>query len=513
MRPSIKGLNRPWPLRRRLLVALSGLCAAGLATFAVFSVFLLDHSLTARADAQLTDMAAGLRDGRPIPRPETTPGDAQLPTDFSIHVYSPSGNLRWRTPEDTTGGPNVTSELVQDSPHDPVTVPDRSRDIQWRAASVRQENGDTVVLASSLADQQDTVNQLLAIEVATGAAILILVAGIGWVVVRLGLRPLIRMERTATAIAAGNRDLLVSDTNPRTETGQLGRALNTMLERLGHALRDRERSEQRLRRFVADASHELRTPLTSIRGFAELYRHGRVARDPAAERILRRIEDEAARMGIMVDDLLLLARLDHERTLDLSEVDVAAVVRDVVHDARIHHSGGSITLSCPDRHVRAVGDAHRLHQIVTNLVGNALEHSPPGTPIRARVDSVPAADVAPGTITVGAALPPGTPAVLIEIADDGPGIGSEQLPLLFDRFYRADPARSHGGTGLGLAIAAALTDAHGGRIEVTSAPAAEQRSVSCFRAQGPTRDRNQSVRLPVGGRSHTSHTLSMSYGL
>lgn len=459
-------MRRAWPLRRRLLVVLAAVCAAGLTAFAVIGVLLLDRSLTDRADRQLEHMAKGLRDSR---RTEPPRDDPALPTDFSLHLYSAAGELLWQAPEDTADGPIVPAELAAGSSTEPVTLPDRARDVEWRAVAVRRAGGDVLVAAVSLEAQQETVSRLLLIEIAVGTLILIVAVVVGRGMVRLGLRPLTRMERTATAIAGGDADLRVDDTDARTETGQLGLALNTMLERLGQAMKERERSEQRLRRFVADASHELRTPLTSIRGFAELYRHGPMSSDPSVGRILRRVEDEAERMGVMVEDLLLLARLDHERNLDLSEVDLRALAGDVVHDARARHPGRSIALDVPDDEVRVLGDGHRLHQVLANLVGNAATHSPPGTPVRVRVDNLRVAGwPTPGAVTVGASLPSGAPAVLIKVHDDGPGVAAEHLPFLFDRFYRADPTRSPGGAGLGLAISAALVEAHEGRLEVHS---------------------------------------------
>jgi two-component system OmpR family sensor kinase len=441
--------RRKWPLRRRLLAATLGLCAAGLATFTTSSVLLLDQSLTARADRQLRDMATSLQDRRVPPPP--TRGDEELPTDFSLHVYTASGELKWKAPQDNADGPAITTALVLGSPSGPVTVPDRQQDVDWRVMTVRGKDSDRVVIALSLAEQENTVTQLLLIEVAAGLLIVVLVAAVGRAVVRLGLLPLTRMERTATERAAGNVELRVTDSDPHTETGQLGRALNTMLTQLEVALRDRESSQERLRRFVADASHELRTPLTTIRGFAELYRHGEASRDPAVERVLRRIEDEAARMGVMVDDLLLLARLDREPALDLSEVDVCALVEDVAHDALARHPERSVAADMPRHRPRVLADGHRLHQVVANLVGNALVHSPPGADVRVRVRYL-------------------IDTVAIEVHDDGPGVPAEHLPFLFDRFYRADPARPTGGTGLGLAISAALVEAHDGRLTVTSEP-------------------------------------------
>ena len=462
--------NRPaWPLRRRLLVAALGLCAAGLAVFTASSVLLLEQSLLGRADGQLRTFAAGLQAGRPAPPPPDG-DDAELPTDFSLHVYSASGEFKWRAPRDDAGAPALSREAVLSAGAEPTTVPDAQDGTKWRTLVIAGPSGDRVVIALSLQSLVDTVNQLLVIEVGAGLLILVLVAWVGRVVVRLGLRPLTRMESTAVAIAGGKVDLRVADGDPRTETGRLGRALNTMLTRLRAAMREREISEQRLRRFVADASHELRTPLTSIRGFAELYRHGE-ARDPDAARALRRIEDEAARMGAMVDDLQLLARLDREPGLDLSEVDLGRLVEDVVHDALARHPGRSIGIETPEHRTRVVGDGHRLHQVVANLVGNALTHAGPDADVRVRLDPVITGEWRePGAVVAGNELPAGVPAVRVDVADDGPGIPAEHLRHVFDRFYRANTSRS--GTGLGLAICAALAEAHDGQIQVVSEPGA-----------------------------------------
>lgn len=443
---------RAWPLRHRLLVALLGLSAAGLTVFAAAGVLLLDRSLLSRVDAQLQEFSATFGKGPPPVPPPRPRGDRELPTQFRVTLHSPSGTLLGRMPNGFADGPAVPAETISAVPPQPITVPAGSGAGEWRTLVTMLPDGNRVAVSMSLESVQTTVRQLLLIEVAAGALVLALLGAVALAVVRLGLRPLTRMERTATAIAAGEIDRRVSDSDPRTETGRLGHALNIMLERLGEALRQRERSERRLRHFLADASHELRTPLTSIRGFAELYRHGRTEQDPAVARILRRIEGESERMGVLVEDLLLLARLDEERALDLSEVDLHVIAGDVVHGARARDQGRAIELVLHERPVRVVGDEHRLHQIIANLVGNAVAHTPPGAAVR---------------VTVGA----GRETAFVEVHDDGPGIEAEHLPHVFDRFYRADASRarsSSGGTGLGLAIAAALAEAHDGRIEARS---------------------------------------------
>ncbi|MER7080707.1 sensor histidine kinase, partial [Saccharopolyspora kobensis] len=270
--------------------------------------------------------------------------------------------------------------------------------------------------------------------------------------------------------AAGQLDRRVPDQDPRTETGRLGSALNTMLGRLVDALQQREQSEQRLRRFVADASHELRTPLTSIRGFAELYRRSDQHSPEDVRVMMRRIESEAVRMGGLVEDMLLLARLDRERTVDLVELDLVPLVRDVVADGRARAPDRELIEREPEQ-LRVLGDGPRLRQVLTNLVSNALLHSTPGSPITV--------EVAPGSVgggalaAAGAELAAGAPVAVVSVADSGPGIAAEHAGRIFDRFYRVDDGRTResGGTGLGLAIAAALAEAHHGRVELRANPA------------------------------------------
>jgi two-component system OmpR family sensor kinase len=271
-------------------------------------------------------------------------------------------------------------------------------------------------------------------------------------VVRLGLAPLERIAATAGDIAGGDLSRRVEPADEETEVGRLGLALNTMLARIETAFDRQRASEEQLRRFVADASHELRTPITSIRGYAELFRRGASARPADLERAMQRIEDEGARMGLLVDDLLLLARLDQGRPLQEAPVDLPALVTDAVHDARAADPGREISLTAEDA-VTVTGDEHRLRQVVANLLDNALTHTPPGTPVSVRLTT--AGDEA-----------------AFEVSDEGPGLGPEEAERVFERFYRGDPSRSResGGTGLGLSIVAAIVEAHGGRINVASEP-------------------------------------------
>ncbi|MFI6924386.1 sensor histidine kinase [Nonomuraea spiralis] len=462
------------PLRHRLLAALLGLCAAGLAAFATASVLLLDRSLQARTDAQLAEAAVSFG-RRPLPPPPPPDGGraVELPTQFRIAFYSPSGALLRNLPAEPADGPAIPAAAVSAAPGAPFDVPALAGEQEWRVLVRVLPDGVRLAVSMSLEPNRATVHQILVIEAAAGALVLLLLGALALAVVRLGLRPLTRMERTAEAIADGDIDRRVSDTDPGTETGRLGHALNVMLERLATALRESERSERRLRHFVADASHELRTPLTSIRGFAELYHHGQGTRDPAAGRLLRRIEGEAARMGVLVEDMLLLARLDQEPTLEPTVVDLRVLAGDVVHAAQARDRERPIRLSVSDEPVFVLGDEHRLHQVIANLVGNAVTHATPGAEVRVLVGRRALAGApAPAVVHAGSGPAPASGAALVEVRDEGQGIDPEHLPYVFDRFNRADAGRSRdsGGTGLGLAIAAALVQAHGGRIEVTSAP-------------------------------------------
>ncbi|GDY30290.1 sensor histidine kinase [Gandjariella thermophila] len=469
--------RRPLTLRGRLLAALLVCSAFGLAAFIGASELLLRHSLMDRVDGQLHDFSHRFAAGPPPsgPPPEA-PVRVRLPSDFRMAVLEPDGTPRYEIGQQSGQAgspklPKLSREAVWQHNGRPFTVPDQSGSGEWRVRAVELPDGEIGVAALSLAGTDATLERLLIIEAAVGGVVLVLLTVAATVVVRVGLRPLTRIERTAEAIAAGDLDRRVPENDPRTETGRLGAALNVMLGRLSAALHARERSEQRLRRFVADASHELRTPLTSIRGFAELYRRGGAA---DVERLMGRIESEAKRMGILVDDLLLLARLDQERALDITDVDLLVLAGDAVHDAKAREPDRPVTLVPGSGAVRVLGDEHRLRQVVGNLVTNALTHTPAGTPVRLTVAHRPAQERNGWPVAAAGAdrLPDGALG-LLEVHDDGPGIPAEAAAHVFDRFYRADRSRARtrgGGAGLGLAISAAILEAHNGRIELYSAP-------------------------------------------
>jgi two-component system OmpR family sensor kinase len=334
-----------------------------------------------------------------------------------------------------------------------------------------------------------TVAALAIIDLIVSGIVLVALAIVGIAIVRSSLRPLTDIEQTAQAIASGDLSQRVPDRDPRTEVGRLGRSLNAMLAQVEAAFHAREksaaaaqRSEERMRQFVADASHELRTPLTAIRGYAEYYRQrggmGNGARnaappaepsladgsqltEPDLDRIMQRVEQESARMGVLVEDMLLLARLDQQRPIERRPVDLLTLAADAVQDARMIAPQRRIELTVGSGAAFLVlGDEARLRQVISNLMSNALTHTRDGTPIDVRILT----HGPDGQLTV--------PSVTLVVADHGPGLSKEQADRVFERFYRGDQARGRrtGGAGLGLAIVAALVTAHGGTTGVKTAP-------------------------------------------
>ena len=452
-----------------LVAATLVLVACGLAASGIMVTSILRHSLVSRIDQTLTEAS---RSWAQAPRrqsapPYEGPDPGRPPSKFYVRGIGTDGtpftaindrNAEPALPPDNNVGPNPTTLASVNG-----------SDIQWRAVSVRGPHG-LITVAIDLSDVQHTVRSLVWLQFGIGVAVLIVVGIAGFAVVHRSLRPLTEVEQTAAAIAAGQLDRRVPERDPRTEVGRLSLALNGMLTQIQQAVASSESSaekargsEDRMRRFITDASHELRTPLTTIRGFAELYRQG-AARDVAM--LLSRIESEASRMGLLVDDLLLLARLDVQRPLEYLRVDLLALVSDAVHDAQAIDPKRTITMEVLDGPgtPEVLGDEPRLRQVLSNLVVNALQHTPSS------------ADV---VIRVGTA---GDDAVL-EVADRGPGMSQEDASRVFERFYRTDSsrARASGGTGLGLSIVNSLVHAHGGVVTVTTAPG----EGCCFRVTLP----------------------------
>jgi two-component system OmpR family sensor kinase len=348
----------------------------------------------------------------------------------------------------------------------PFTVRSVDGSTTWRLAIARMSDDFAIVVGADLAEDRDLLGRLVRIELVVGLLVLLVLGIAGYLLVRNSLRPLREVEHTAQAIAAGDLSRRVPAGDERTEVGRLLTALNGMLGRIESSFRAQQASEEqarasegRMRRFVADASHELRTPLTSIRGFAELHRQGAVQGPEDTGRIMQRIEAEATRMGLLVEDLLQLARLDQQRPLTLGPVDLAELAGDAVHDARALQPDRPLSLlldpSLTDVPV-VTGDEARLRQVIGNLVTNALIHTPPDARVTVRL-SEDAGD--PG-------------AVVLAVSDEGPGLAPADAERVFERFYRADAsrARAAGGTGLGLSIVASLVAAHGGTVDLTTAP-------------------------------------------
>lgn len=441
-----------WTLRRRLVVAVLALTALALALANVFGIALLRENMVRRVDAQLTSFArAGaerIAATRPFPVGEGGMPDVlrrRVASVIRINVYSADGRLLGTLPGGEEPGP-VIGDLRFGAPY---TVPGTDGS-SWRILAVPRPGHDIWVFAQSLAEVEQTQTSNIAIAASVSALVLLLLGLTADAVVRLGLRPLTRMERTAGKIARGDFASRVPAPDPHTETGRLGTAMNVMLDRVESEIAARTASEERMRRFLADASHELRTPLTSVRGFAELYRRG----GRCTDEMMGRIEEEADRMGVLVNDLLTLAQLDEERPLDRTPVDLLEVAADTIRDARARVPGRQVRLAGLDgplTPVTAPGDEARLRQVAANLVGNALTHTPPGASITVRVGR-----------RDGLAV--------LEVADTGPGIAAEHVPHLFDRLYRVGAGRTRGGAGLGLAIVAAIAAAHGGTVEVDTAP-------------------------------------------
>ena len=476
-------------LRSRLLAALLAVTAVGLLLLAGLTYvgqrsFLLDRlddqirRAPPAAAALLDDRGfsggpgAGGGGGRGGP-PGGAPGGG-LPSGTYVERRAADGSVSdWDVfsyGQDMTADPALPADMPLGRP---FTVDgengDEGRYRVYAEADRRPGSGDVIVVAAPLTEVDATLNRLLLLEGLVIAGVLLVLGFVGWAVVRVGLLPLDRIGHTAGAIAGGDLSHRVESVDPRTEVGRLGIAFNAMLDRLERAFGRQRESEDRLRRFLADASHELRTPLASIRGYAELFRMGAASSPEEVAKAMRRIEDEAARMGVLVEDLLMLARLDEIAEAPHTEVDLAALAVDAVDDARATAPDRSITLVGDGAAATVLGDAHQLRQVLGNLLRNALVHTPSGT-----------------SIEVGIAA--GRHLVRLTVRDFGPGLPPGDPATLFERFWRAEGGRERGkaGAGLGLAIVAAIVDAHGGRVEAADADGGG----AVF-----------SVELPVGGSS------------
>jgi signal transduction histidine kinase len=426
---------------------------------------LLHGYLLGRADQQLRDFAAvasrNLAGGPPrLPRPRQ-PGQPSQPFQFLIEIISSGGRISVsEAPTHHASLPQITPSHLSQA-REPFTAPAAGDPgDSWRVLVRTLSGGRHAVIAFSLDNLNRTVTRLEIADAVAGAVAIVLLAGIGLPRVRISLSPLARIGDTAAAIAAGDLSRRIDHPPHSTEVGRLAESLNAMLARIEAAYRAREEgearaldSEDRMRRFVADASHELRTPLTSVRGLAEFsLQQGTDASPAELLRLMTLIQTEATRMGRLVEDLLMLAQFDHHRPLERRPVDLSSIAAQAVLAARLIQPDRRITLRA-EVPVIVDADAEQLRQVLDNLIGNALQHTPRGSAV-----TVTVADQA------GQAQ--------LTVTDSGPGMTADQASHVFERFYRTDPARTRarGGSGLGLSIAAALTAAHAGTITVDTQP-------------------------------------------
>ncbi|MGW1758888.1 HAMP domain-containing sensor histidine kinase [Streptomyces mirabilis] len=496
-RPRKQGRGRqPRTLRTRLVVSAVTLIAVVCAVIGTVTTFALRSHLYDQLDSQVAETAMRAAGGGPVKQPgggngnptDTPPGgnlDDTTNDPFTFLTRGPNGvntvaavvkngvvTKAVIKKENTTSGggfasmtaKNLTAaqkaalgSVAKTGKHN-VELPSLG---EYRVMYMSGPKGDYYV-AIPTTDVTNTINTLIWVEVSVTAAGLIAAGIAGSVLVGLALRPLRKVASTATRVSelplhTGEVTLYErvpeSEADPHTEVGQVGAALNRMLDHIHSALHARQQSEMRVRQFVADASHELRTPLASIRGYAELTRRGREETGPDTRHALGRIESEAGRMTLLVEDLLLLARLDAGRPLQYDQTDLVPLVIDAVSDARAAGRDHNWRLELPEEPALVLADAARLQQVMVNLFANARTHTPPGTTVTARVHRH-------------------GPWLCVDVQDDGPGIPPDLLPRVFERFARGDSSRSRssGSTGLGLAIVQAVAAAHGGAVTVDSMP-------------------------------------------
>jgi two-component system OmpR family sensor kinase len=473
-------------LRLRLLLVLVGIVAAGLLVSDIVTYSQLQSFLVKRLNQQLQaapdPVARALQECIQQEASPFTPNSGSCNLPFSLTSQVPSGAygqlrdaqrgqvLAWTCFQRPGGGhaarrtPGLPSPLPYSSGTRKATIFNVTKtgcgaqSYEGVAALTGNLLGSpdnlVVVVAVPLTDVNQTLDRLLFVEGLVSLGVLVGLGALSWWIVRRGLKPLDEMATTAGAIASGDLSQRVTHTEAHTEVGRLGVALNTMLSEIEGAFAARAASEERLRRFLADASHELRTPLTSIRGYSEIFDRGARDRPEDLATSMRHIRSEANRMSELVDDLLLLARLDHERPLAHEQVDLTAVASAAVDAARVKAPDRVVAFD-PAAPVVVPGDANRLRQVADNLLANAINHTPDGTPIDVNVR-------ADGDVAV------------LTVADQGPGIAPADRDHIFEPFHRADPsrARATGGVGLGLAIVSAIAAAHGGTVGVDSEPGA-----------------------------------------
>ncbi len=455
-------------LRNRLTIGVLVLSAIGFVGAGVGSQALLRNYLINQVDAQLLSVVGGVaerldRAGIADDTDQDNQRSAQsitplnrVPTSTSVTVLDPFGNLiggiggDFNSNKITDYVKGLLPGQVAAYGSKPFTIEAPGSDFRV-ATTVLPSSLGSVIVAQSLADFDKTTRQIGSVFLIIGSLVLLFIAIASRQVVKVGMRPLKKIEETAEKIAAGDLSARLENFEPDTEVGRLSTSLNTMLSRIEEAFDARKQSEDKLRRFVADASHELRTPLTAIRGFAELHRQGAVPDGEKTNELISRIEKESMRMGYLVEDLLMLARMDQARELVVTDVDLSSLLQEAVTSAQVAGPDHVITSNI-SAGVMTKGDADKIYQVVTNLLANARAHTPAGT-----------------AITVSA-FKEGVDS-FVTIADNGPGLSAEDQARIFERFYRVDASRqrnSKDGSGLGLSIVDAVMRAHGGDVTVAS---------------------------------------------
>jgi two-component system OmpR family sensor kinase len=465
------------PLRARLVAIISLLLAAGLGIAAVVSTTVVSNFLVQQVDVELNTASPALRSTLTSLQRDAT---QWLPSDYYVVIDGENSapNALGASVEERFGRPDlpeVTYDEAVESKGEQFTVPATSETAgsdSWRvitlAATYPTGERAVVYVALPLVGMDKTVSILTRTLLLSGLGIVLLGGLTAWVLVERSLRSLRTVEHTAAQIAAGDLTLRVPEAPAGTEMGSLATSLNAMLTQIERAFAAQEASEARMRQFVSDASHELRTPVATIRGYGELYRMGALDTTDKVDDTMLRIEDAARRMGTLVNDLLVLARLDEGRPIAREDVDLVALARDSVQDLHALDPTREVVLvpldadadsngtegQVPDKLV-VEGDSDRLRQVITNLIGNVARHTPAGTPAE---------------IALGVRQADGV--AVLEVRDHGPGLTEQQGKRIFERFYRADSSRTResGGSGLGMAIVAAIVGAHGGHVEVSDTP-------------------------------------------
>lgn len=466
------GLSR-WSLRNRLILATLALATVAITASDLAATNSLRSFLISQADSQLAEVVettllrldrAGIEseieneeDYKNNFRPLRPLG--AVPTTTAVTLLDSEGNMigqiggQFATSSNLAEFKNLTPQKVVSYQGKPFTIRGIDDQADIRAIARLLPSGvGTVVISVALDSVEQTLQGLIGIFILISFMVLVAIGFVTRSLIKLSLKPLNRIEETAAAIAGGDLSARLPDVNPRTEVGRLTSSLNTMLSRIEDSFEARTESENKLRRFVADASHELRTPLTAIRGFAELHRQGAVVGEEKTRELVSRIEKESIRMSTLVEDLLLLARLDQSRELTLDPVDINYLVNEAIASARAAGPEHEISVTSNANEVFVLGDSMRIHQAIANLLANARTHTPAGSEIKVEIFQDESS-------------------TRISVSDNGPGLSLEDQSRIFERFFRADPARvraSGEGSGLGLAIVDAIMKAHGGSVTVDS---------------------------------------------